>query len=647
MDLEAEEARRLQQALDESAALAEQERIRTEERERLRRLEEEIAVREALVYSREFEQAEAERIAREQRKRTLEEEKEVQRVLARSRTVNRGRGNSQERRENEAFEAATRLSLEDDGRWERGTYEIGTLDESYQNWQESSSTHPELPPENFSNPQQNLAPSSSYQLTQDSRQPPSLTPQSSFVVSNPDRSASSVGESDDEEAPPPSYTLVADDSAELDTGHSESSPVHLPTNPSPLPPTGAAPSRYSTHISTGYAPYDIEAETAEANRNLQDLERSSSILASVGSYQPPAASSPSLFESIPFQDSISEDRTEQHEEENAENPFDDQFEEGYEEEATEDPTQQHETFPPPDVTVSPATYLSQPPIVVETAPSQSSNSNPASPNSTHRALPSPAIDHLSTAPSPIRRVSEPPPSIPTLLPSPAAPPPTSHSANNTPEPSPSLDAYPNAPSFGGIVEDPSSPSHATAEYVLDGVRWGFVSIERAALHPPLDSKGAFPRGAQLSSSTSDEGKQAFLSFGIEAKSWNSLLVFMTWYVIASVLSSVNATELKAPCRTGSAKVGSRQVLTITESTKIRKVIKFQSESNSSAPSSTLPVEFGVVSNSFHSLKVVRCLPILLLRILQLPKLLLPSTTIARMYTSFSRIDPNFHSTSPI
>lgn len=62
------------------------------------------------------------------------------------------------------------------------------------------------------------------------------------------------------------------------------------------------------------------------------------------------------------------------------------------------------------------------------------------------------------------------------------------------------------------------------------MRWGFVAVERASMHPPLDSKGEFPRGAQLSTAENEEGKKAFVSFAIEAKSWDALLVYLMWFV---------------------------------------------------------------------------------------------------------------------
>ncbi|GAA5908789.1 uncharacterized protein JCM6883_004168 [Sporobolomyces salmoneus] len=503
INLEAEEERRLQQALDESAAIAEQDRIRAEERERLRRMEEEIAMREALVYSREFEQAEAERIAREERKRTLEEEKEVQRVLARSRTVVREGESSrqQERRENEALEAASRLSLEDGPRWENEG--IGRHAEAQQDWtrRESEATTFGTVTDNSTRQDPN---------PELMRPPLPSTSQSSFVVTNPDRSASSLSESD-EEGPPPSYTLVADDS--------------ISTTPSPLPPSGAAPSQHPRHISTGYAPYDIEAARAETYEQLDpspSLGRTASTVASVGVHQSLDTSSPSPLNSIAAEDSAADSRGT---EEDSQDPFDDSFAAEEEEETTnEDATRPNQAI----VTeASVQQLLPQPPIVIATSPSQGSGSNPASP----LHAPFPPLDGLSPAPtSLVRRLSEPSPSVPALLPPSATPPSTSHSANNTPEPSPSLDAYPNAPSFGGIVEDAGKSTLSTAEYVLDGVRWGFVPVERASLHPPLDSKGPFPRGAQLSTSTNEEGKQAFLSFAIEAKSWDSLLVFLLWSV---------------------------------------------------------------------------------------------------------------------
>ncbi|GAA5870873.1 hypothetical protein JCM16303_001612 [Sporobolomyces ruberrimus] len=550
-DLEAEEERRLQQALEESSALAEQERYRNDEMERLRKMEEEIAVREALVYSREFEQAEAERIAREARKRTLEEEKEVQRTLARSRTFHlRGpREPMQEQREREALEAATRLSLDEDGRrWESEHSETASVHDP-DDWSRRQSvvtTH-ETSTEDF--------PSSGPSYSNGQSRPPfgqpqlsHLTPQSSYIVGNPDRSSESCSESD-EDGPPPSYSVMADEATPLDSTARASQSATLqpttsspsidtttyPTYVSPLPPSGAAPSRPHPEALLPYSSStdNVTAyDTSPLMNQVQSLERADSTTASVGTYYHSNPIPSPLFQNIAIEDSIAEGRNEETEEAGDHgNPFDDQFAEPHEEASSTGHSLESHEPPAPQRSPSISGSVAPIPIVVETAPSQGSTSRPVSPESVHPTitLGSFPFEALSPAPAPIRRVSEPPLSVPTLLRAESTPVATSHSANTTPEPSPGLDSYPHSPSFGGIVEDTIPSSYATAQYVLDGMRWGFVSVERASMHPPLDSKGAFPRGAQLSSSKNDEGKQPFVSFAIEAKSWDALLVFLTWF----------------------------------------------------------------------------------------------------------------------
>ncbi|GAA6020141.1 hypothetical protein JCM11491_005541 [Sporobolomyces phaffii] len=517
MDLEDEEDRRLQQALAESAALAEQEQIRADERERIRRKEEEIAVREALVYSREFEQAEAERIAREERRRSLEEEKEVQRVLARSRTVDRRRNDPEhDNGERVISEAVSRLHLDDDpgARWEGGNLEEPNLrDAENHSRRQSDATTNEWTSEAI----------------------PTSPAQSSFVVANPDRSLSNIdGSDDDEDGPPPSYSLMAEEPQRPGTsastrllGPRDSSTPSLP----PRPPPGAAPSQVSLHESSASRSRTVSPPSSGF------FSSAASTVATVGPYEPVNSASPTLFDSIAVQDSVADE----HELAGSPgNPFDDQFAATYDEEdeegdnddnGTPEGARQRERW---DTSQSgPAEQIEslQPAIVIEAAPSPSPTSSTVPPTYSHPPPPLP-LDSLgvhSSSPAPIRRVSEPPPSVPTLLPSPGLPFTSSHSANNTPEPSPGLDTYPESPSYGGIVEDHGPSTLATAQYVLQGVSWGFVSVERAAMHPPLDSKGAFPRGAQLSSSKTEEGKQTFMSFAIEAKSWNSLLVYLTWF----------------------------------------------------------------------------------------------------------------------
>lgn len=529
IDLEAEEERLLQQALAESAALAEQERIRSQERERLRRMEEEIAMREALVFSREFEQAEAERIAQDRSRIALEEEKEMQRVLARSRTVNRGWDRAQDQRETEAFEAATRPSLGNpEGRESNFLGTPTRASHDYLSERGAPGVH-------------------SSEFTADST--PASPTRSPYTVANPDAS-SSIHDDSDGEGPPPSYTLVDPDAQTEFSGVATSNQAPATdssrtayTYTSPRPPTGAAPAVPPRHISTGYATYQPSA-SSEQSPHLQSFDRADSTVATVGSAQTESPSSAPLFEAIALEDSIPRPPST---EQGTEDPFDDAFEADDEEPAISEEIRNGR----PGATESISDFiisrdglstLPEPPIIVQRAPSQTSNSSTVSPNLIPQSLPfpSPSMNGLCApeAPAPIRRVSEPPPSVSNLLPDSAGPPLTSHSENNTPEPSPGLDSYPNAPSFGGIVEDPTPSCLATAEYVTEGIRWGFVSVERASLHPPLESRGAFPQGAQLSSATNEEGKQQYMSFAIEAKSWSSLMVYLTWCVDRKPLHSI-------------------------------------------------------------------------------------------------------------
>lgn len=100
-----------------------------------------------------------------------------------------------------------------------------------------------------------------------------------------------------------------------------------------------------------------------------------------------------------------------------------------------------------------------------------------------------------------------------------------------------------SPSFGGFVESTASSALAD-ENVLSGVQWGFVpsssvsssfsssSSSKASLqHPPLEHEGDFPRGAQLSRQCNpDTGEMDYAAFAVEARSWQSLLVFLMWSV---------------------------------------------------------------------------------------------------------------------
>ncbi|GAA5865336.1 hypothetical protein JCM1840_001533 [Sporobolomyces johnsonii] len=131
--------------------------------------------------------------------------------------------------------------------------------------------------------------------------------------------------------------------------------------------------------------------------------------------------------------------------------------------------------------------------------------------------------------------SGPPTAKPTSSSGPASPSglsPSPHptpSSSPSPDPSPSLDsAFRSIPSFGGVIQDVNSAAFAD-QYVLEDIRWGFVDAERSSMHPPLEHEGDFPRGAQLSSMKNEEGKQPYISFAVEAKSWQALLVYLMWH----------------------------------------------------------------------------------------------------------------------
>lgn len=582
-NLEAEEDRRFQQALAESSALAEEEQRRAEERARLQRLEEEIAMREAMVFSREYEQAQAERLAREGRRRTLEEEKEVQKVLARSRTVVSQRDSSVERREREAFEMATRLSLVDDTEdriWETGSAE--TSGQAFDRWsrRNSTTTTQETTVEDYTpSSQQDRARYSRTYSPDPPLSPSSLTRHpSTYVVTNPDRSAQS--DSDEEDVPPPAYTIIAHESNEVDpvtqmqqlssSSPQDQSPLNSSYSPeldasyppisssitpfdmsipapisSPPPPSGASPSHFSS------LPSHLTSTNSLDRNDSSRTTGAYSTTPSVGSYE---TMTPSLFQTIAIEDSVAEQQYEGEDGggEEEENPFDDHFAadqgEVYEDSNQQPPVNDlrredsaQTTSPSPSLQLpTTESQQAQPPIVINAATSPPPIQSPPSPESNVAAVdfPSSSFLGLPSAPSPLRRVSEPPPSVPSLLPTPSPALGQSHSATNTPEPSPGLDSYPHSPSFGGVVQDSSTESFAAGQYVLDGMRWGFVAIERASMHPPLDSKGEFPRGAQLSTAENEEGKKAFVSFAIEAKSWDALLVYLMWFVytLSSLLS---------------------------------------------------------------------------------------------------------------
>ncbi|GAA5885131.1 hypothetical protein JCM6882_007243 [Rhodosporidiobolus microsporus] len=120
-----------------------------------------------------------------------------------------------------------------------------------------------------------------------------------------------------------------------------------------------------------------------------------------------------------------------------------------------------------------------------------------------------------------------------------SPPPTASTSSTSTSASPlstpsTAASFHSTPSHGGLVSVPSSlaPPLARSD-VLDGVQWGFVDPERAAMHPPVEWAGEFPRAAQLSLAKDEggegQGRERYRCFAVEAKGWQSLLVYLMWH----------------------------------------------------------------------------------------------------------------------
>lgn len=573
--IESEEERMLELALLESRRQAEE----AEEVSRRRKAEEEERLREVLIYSREFQESEEERRERERRRRFVEEEKEVQRVMRESREAreaheeedarnNEARNGSfssredereslGERREREAFEMAMRLSLEEEG--QRGY----TSEEAF---------------ERFSRPEdhERIPSTSSIPIQGREYEPPIDHRRLSFVVVNPDPTVISDAGTAIDEPPPPAYEWSSPTTTTTTT--TEQQPTDRPVQPSldsrsfisteseqrdrrsligPREPTNQnhpTPSSFTFPGQNDLLPLPGEGEPApQPHRVFDENPEFFDEVSNQGDGSSiPVVTDQSMSTSLGTEEGLEGGEGE-------EDPFDDRYEEGESEagervgidgrdDADEAEGQERNTLSAYEEPLNESYTPRTPSLVVEAAPSLPPSTSPPVPalptepeHAPHATL-SPtnhAFDQLS-APSPARRVSEPPPTLPSLLPSDSSPAiPLSHSATTTPEPSPSLINDSTTPSFGGVVLDnPSNPqSFAASEYVLEGVRWGFVAIERASMHPPLDSKGAFPRGAQLSSAENEEGKKEFLSFAIEAKTWDALLIFLMWCFFRLLLSA--------------------------------------------------------------------------------------------------------------
>ncbi|BGP22205.1 hypothetical protein JCM10295v2_001083 [Rhodotorula toruloides] len=132
-------------------------------------------------------------------------------------------------------------------------------------------------------------------------------------------------------------------------------------------------------------------------------------------------------------------------------------------------------------------------------------------------LPSPPVPPASapTTPSLAQPLLTPPLSVGTHTSAPASP----------------AKSFRSDPSFGGFVEDATSPAAFADGHILRDVRWGFVDEvqSRSGRYPSLEHEGDFPRGAQLSLGMEEDGRQPYRAFAVEARTWQGLLVYLMWH----------------------------------------------------------------------------------------------------------------------
>ncbi|BGP00896.1 hypothetical protein RTBOTA2_002114 [Rhodotorula toruloides] len=518
--LESEQARlaavqsqtnQLLSTLDSSAhEQAELDRLQAEEEERL--------LREALERSR----IEEEERGREERRRRLEEEKEVQRAIQASR-MDKGKGRATtaevedevSRREREALELAMQLSLEETGR--RAAYGSGRAETSAQAFERYS-----LP--STSSAAQPAHPSAPLDLLATDPEPDDLPPAYEYPAYTPEFDLpTDVILGPGRLLPIPPATATSD----------YVDPAVIPPaarGPLPIPPievSSSAHSAYSPHLpasrhdSASSTGYDSLAATAGS---FSDLSGSSQLADEAGAV------------------------------EGGDDPFDDRFE-------ASDEGDVESGYSSIAVSEAPSAASSQEGQMKDlfaAVLARRATIRANMPPELHLAAAAPDANHerrqglsLLSPPTPTNEPLEAQqitPTAVTSLPLPSPPVPTA-SAPTTPPlaqplltpptigPTPaSAPASPAAsfrsdPSFGGFVEDATSPAAFADEHILRDVRWGFVdeSQSKSGRYPSLEHEGDFPRGAQLSLGMEEDGRQLYRSFAVEARTWQGLLVYLMWH----------------------------------------------------------------------------------------------------------------------
>ncbi|BGP29406.1 hypothetical protein JCM10296v2_001145 [Rhodotorula toruloides] len=504
------QANQLLSTLDSSAhEQAELDRLQAEEEERL--------LREALERSR----IEEEERGREERRRRLEEEKEVQRAIQASR-MDQGKGRAPtaevedevSRREREALELAMQLSLEETSR--RAAYSSGGAETSAQAFERYS-----LPSTSASQP---VHPSAPLDLLAADAEPDDLPPAYEYPAYSPEFDLpTDVILGPGRPLPIPPATATSDYVDPAVEPPSARGPLPIP----PIEVSSSAQSAYSPHLpasrhdSTSSIGYDSLAATAGS---FSDLSASARLADEAGAV------------------------------EGGDDPFDDRFE-ASDEEGVESGYSSVAVSEAPSAASSQEGQMKD---LFAAVLARRATIRASMPPDLHLAVAEPSTDHergaaLSLLPPPIS-TSEPldaqqitPTAVTSLpLPSPPVPP---ASAPTTPPltqslltpptigPTPaSAPASPAAsfrsdPSFGGFVEDATTPAAFADEHILRDVRWGFVdeAQSKSGRYPSLEHEGDFPRGAQLSLGMEEDGRQLYRSFAVETRTWQGLLVYLMWH----------------------------------------------------------------------------------------------------------------------
>lgn len=538
--LESEQARlaalqsqtnQLLSTLDSSAhEQAELDRLQAEEEERL--------LREALERSR----IEEEERGREERRRRLEEEKEVQRAIQASRTdKGKGRASTAEvedevsRREREALELAMQLSLEETGR--RAAYGSGRTETSAQAFERYSlpSTSSDAHPAHPSAPLDLVAIDSEPDDLPPAYEYPAYAPEFDLptdVILGPGRPLPVAPP-----GPPNSY---------VDT-------VSIPPaarGPLPIPPIEISSSAYST-----YSPHPPALRHDSASSNGYD-----SLAATAGSFSDLSGSARHADEAGAA--------------EGGDDPFDDRFEAS----DGEDVESGYSSVAVSEAPSAASSQEGQMKDLFAAVLARRATIRANGPPELHLAVAGPHADHdrgedLSLLPPltstnealegqqvtpttvtslPIPSPPVPPASAPTTPPlaQPLLTPPT---IGPTPASAPASPAasFRSDPSFGGFVEDATSPAAFADEHILRDVRWGFVNEaqSKSGRYSSLEHEGDFPRGAQLSLGMEEDGRQLYRSFAVEARTWQGLLVYL---MCACAYSSSSASQLTFATTQGTA-----------------------------------------------------------------------------------------------